>query len=560
VVIGVNRADNLPVLNAAVSGAEQISNWLKVEGFEVKVFVDKAHKVEVNNIFAAVAEFVNRGTITQLVIYFSGHGFVTGYSEYWLLSDAPGNPNEAISLMETFQLARQSGIPSVVLISDACRSTSDSLGTTRVRGSLIFPNRRVQSNSVAVVDQFLATRAGDPAWEVPVSESVPSFQGVYTASFLNAFAHPTEDMVETIGGVKVVPNTNLADYLLDDVPKRARAKSIKLEQHPDSLVLSRGKIYIGRAATPAVAAAPRPPQSVVTIADVAKDAIARATGGTSPASVEQRARIESIASETGFSDTKSRILQAPREVHFDTGFSISGAQLMSVSATPGITAVIAYQGDGAGPALVRIGGTGGRLTGSVALQFADGSGTVVAALAGYTGNVVVEKGGVTNVSYDHAQKSEYEREYEREHLDPLRAAVAAAAKFGVFRVENKEEAATLANKIRVGKSYDPTLGIYAAYAYDQAGIHNEVLSVRQIMRSDLQVDIFDVAMLSDDVVDSRLVVPFCPTLSQGWNLLRVKQVSLPPPAAEARNHLRPALWTTFDAQGMAALISSNLWG
>jgi hypothetical protein len=54
--------------------------------------------------------------------------------------------------------------------------------------------------------------------------------------------------------------------------------------------------------------------------------------------------------------------------------------------------------------------------------------------------------------------------------------------------------------------------------------------------------------------------PFCPMLSQGWNLLRAKQVLLPPVVEAARDHLRPALWTTFDRQGMTALLNSNLWG
>ena len=144
------------------------------------------------------------------------------------------------------------------------------------------------------------------------------------------------------------------------------------------------------------------------------------------------------------------------------------------------------------------------------------------------------------------------------------SAVAAAAKYGVFRVEKEGETAAFANNIRVLKGIDPTLGIYAAYAYDQAGLRSEVRSVRTLMQEDLKLDIFDVAMLSDDplasVVDSRPVVPFCPTLSQGWNLLSVKQLSSPPVVIEAGKHLLPALWTTFDRDGMAVIMKSNLWG
>ena len=100
VVIGVNRAGNLPILRAAVSGAEQIGEWLRTQGFEVRLLVDTdSRNVEVAEIFDAIWAFVDRGTVTQLVIYFAGHGFVNNYSEHWLLSKAPNNnPNEAVNL------------------------------------------------------------------------------------------------------------------------------------------------------------------------------------------------------------------------------------------------------------------------------------------------------------------------------------------------------------------------------------------------------------------------------------------------------------------------------
>jgi hypothetical protein len=40
-------------------------------------------------------------------------------------------------------------------------------------------------------------------------------------------------------------------------------------------------------------------------------------------------------------------------------------------------------------------------------------------------------------------------------------------------------------------------------------------------------------------------------LSRGWALLRAKDVRLLPEVEAARDHLRPALWTTFDSNGMS---------
>src|SRR5262245_12115055 len=58
----------------------------------------------------------------ESTLYFSGHGYWKNNAELWLLSKAPGDADEAVSWVETIELARDSGIPHVVVISDACRS------------------------------------------------------------------------------------------------------------------------------------------------------------------------------------------------------------------------------------------------------------------------------------------------------------------------------------------------------------------------------------------------------------------------------------------------------
>ena len=69
------------------------------------------------------------------------------------------------------------------------------------------------------------------------------------------------------------------------------------------------------------------------------------------------------------------------------------------------------------------------------------------------------------------------------------------------------------------------------------------------MDNDLQCDLFDVAMLARKFAQrpSNLgpVVPFCPMLTQGWNLLRARKITLPTVLDDAQDELEPALWTTF---------------
>lgn len=82
VVIGVNKSGKLPVLRAAASGAKSVADWLCAEGFEVKLIVDENGPVTADAIKRAVFELVRRGTLSQLVVYFSGHGVCVGFYEF----------------------------------------------------------------------------------------------------------------------------------------------------------------------------------------------------------------------------------------------------------------------------------------------------------------------------------------------------------------------------------------------------------------------------------------------------------------------------------------------
>jgi hypothetical protein len=120
---------------------------------------------------------------------------------------------------------------------------------------------------------------------------------------------------------------------------------------------------------------------------------------------------------------------------------------------------------------------------------------------------------------------------------------------GVFRLDNKQRAADLAEHIRIDKGLDPTLGLFAAYAYSEADQREDIASVLDYLRADLNADLFDVAMLARKMSNgppyAPPIVPFCPMLTQGWNLLRARGVALPKVIEDAQDELERALWTTF---------------
>ena len=569
IVIGVDKAADLPKLKGAGAGALEMANWLRGEGFEVIQRVDTMGPVKLDDVYEAIASIVDRGA-DQLVVYFAGHGFNRAFSEFWLLSGAPRNPNQAVSVVESMRLARLSGIPNVVFISDACRSRADSLGAERVNGGYIFPNPNRTPSNLSAVDVFLATLAGDVSYEVPVAESAPKYQGIYTAAFLDAFQHPDDSMVLNLGDLRVVPNRRMEGYLVREVAKRAKAISIPVRQIPDAQVVSSDDTYIGRvqgnASQVHISEAHQP-----TIQDLVWMDLAQVGVRGSPRFPMRPAEATRLSASLGYDTATAAIQHLPDFPALASigGLVVTGAQLKIAEAHPSVRVQYVPPSPGGDSFhLIRV-DPGNAPAASVALQFDDGGGTVVAALKRFVAIISVNKGQVVNVGYVPALGSLHFYEFapERARLEALHSVIATAARFGVFRIEGDGRegraaaAERLASQIRVLKGIDPTLGVYAAYAYSDAGLPDQIRSVSGIMRGDLGVDLFDVAMLSGalggrSLAENPLLFPSFPMLWQGWNLLRVLDVRLAPEVLAVRDLLRPSLWTTFNADGILLLVQA----
>src|SRR5271165_5716996 len=251
ILIGVNKTGDLPVLKDAAAGAGRVAEWLASEGYQTQALLDEKTpgirtSVKAHDIFTAVAAALEPGTCEQLVIYFSGHGYLNDGSEHWLLSDAPANPNEAISVEENIQLARDCGVPNVIFVSDACRSTPQSIRADRVRGTLIFPNTGVRPTARADVDRFFACLPGDPAYEVAVDKSSGVYSALFTHCLQDAYLDTPKAETIDIDGVEVLTNRKLKKLLPGLVEARASKFSAKLFQKPDAIVESDPEIYLGR--------------------------------------------------------------------------------------------------------------------------------------------------------------------------------------------------------------------------------------------------------------------------------------------------------------------------
>jgi hypothetical protein len=587
IAIGVNKPRSPAPLQGAVPDAVAFAKWAGRQGFdEIKSYTDAAGPVRFADIFAEVERVVEARTYSQIVIYFAGHGFRIAGSEVWLLSGAPNNPSEAISVEASVMAARESGLSSVVFISDACRSIPNGLQSSGVDGGSIFPNVPLNRGTRPEIDRLFATLPSLVAVEAALANDKARREGIFTREFMNSYRNtPSEFVVKLQEGgrlIEVVTNRKLKNLVRDLVEEAAFTEAPQSGQLPD-FILESVEAYVGRversealeSLAPPVFAEIRPegpvrrgpprrppnvvrgpaPPSVASVAQMVIQAASAPLGNVEAATAAARG-----IDRVGFEDSINLFSQQVPVERFETqtGFSVTGAGVKS-AVCPNFQAeciegqfVRLWPRDVDAPSA------------SVLIEFDDGkngegNGIVLPGLRGYIGHVFVDQGAVINVNYVPATNSKFWGSYlpQRPQIEALRASVATAAGLGVFRIA-PDEAQSFADKIRQFKAFDPTLGLYAAYAYASAGVDREVASVLRYMRDDLKTVLFDVAMLAERGVGPRetgpqTILPFCPMLRQGWSLLGVRDARLPGAVREARSWLLPVLWTTFAPQGVTIL-------
>lgn len=598
IVIGVNKPKAPAPLQGAVDDAKAFASWIArpEQGFETKIFTDDTEPVTFKSVFDEVERVVTAATYSQVVVYFAGHGFQSGGSEIWLLSGAPNNPSEAISVEASVMAARESGLKSVVFISDACRSIPARMQDSRVDGGSIFPNLGLKRRTRPEIDRLFATLPSLVAVEAAKADDAARRGGVFTHELMKGYLDTPAVYVDKISengqAIEIVTNRKLKKLVSELVEDAAADEVAEAGQSPE-FILESVEAYVGRVERKPKPAADalhefsfrrpggigdiladlgaetfrggreerkRPPRkptapSVTAVAREAIDAASQGQGVQAAVKVARRA-----INGGAISDAIDRYSASAPVDHFETqtGFAVTGANVVRV-ASPKVPAEVLT------PQLVRLHPAAVDVpAASLLIEFDGGTGTVLPALRGYVGHIFVDSGAVTNVNYVPSSNGPRWNHYQyvRQDVEALRAAVAAAASLGVFRIEPRD-AGAFAGRIRQLKVFDPALGLYAAYAYASAGIEDEVDSVLDYMRDDLAAELFDVAMLARRGVRPRElgvgaagelpIVPFCPMLRQGWPLLSVRGVQLSDAARQAREWLLPALWTTFAREGVKLL-------
>jgi hypothetical protein len=570
VIIGVNKTGDLPVLNAAASGAREFAQWASTQGFDVNLLTDENGKsVGISDIKNAIRTFVQQGTFTQLVIFFSGHGILRGPDyELWLLSGAPSDPNEAVNVTGSIFLARNSGIPHIVVISDACRSLPNTPRLSQINGSVIFPNEPTRAKRPDI-DVFYATIPGDPAMEAPAENTVGNYRGIFTECLLKGLSGKIPEVIERLEDVSttrwIIPAWKLKPYLEQEVPEVVSLVAIQLQQEPEIRVESHLPKYLAEVSAPPIDpyfSASDGTRDSTTLTVNFKQLVKRFKQLDEYEDSDRIRELLDLAQDSGFLPAIERLLEARGRESFETrtGFTVIGAGVERAIVTGRLHCDLfqeanAYQ--------IRVYEDNDfSQSKSILLQFAGGNGVALAVLPEFIGTVIVEDERVVNVNYTPSRNTSKYWDYQgtKTQIEQRRAFVAVAARNGSFRLE-REQAEDVARYLRVLKSLDPTLGIYAAYAYAQSGALEGVKSVYRYMSYEREPVPFDVVLLAQELPDLRLlshqhIAPFCPMLTQGWAFLEPYQETIPAAVRQAGQHLVPSLWTTFNSEGVDILWSS----
>jgi hypothetical protein len=549
IFIGVDKTGGLPVLKDAAKGAKRLAEeWAKEQPISKrKVLTDEKKPVTAGMIKAAVRDILKPGNVEQLFIYFAGHGVNIHRREYWLLSDADNDPQEAVNVTGSEDLARYCGIPHIVFISDACRTAATTLRAQSITGSEMFP---IRQGARRPVDQFFACALGAPSNEIPDAETTArEFKAAYTGELIPALSGKVPSLVEW-----VVENGKNVGYIrpwpLDSHLKTAMAMRLadpklksRVIQVPDALVVSGPTAWVSRVKGPGPSTA-------------GGLALGERRQGQGPAPFTSTPLIGTALNSPQKLE-KSIIAAAkpfgPMHQESRCGFKIRGAMIVDAFAIGGRTEMTNRPAD-----VVRVWdvkGTGA----NTLLLLDDGSAIVLPAIPNFLASLTVEAGDLVDVAYEPSEFTSRWNDYRNhaQELRTLRTVVATATREGSFRLQG-EDALKLARRMQYTKGIDPALAIYAAYAYHDLHQFNYLEEMQGYMRRDLGATFFDVAMLSRELDNTKYatrkkVLSPIPLLSQGWVYLNARRIGLPNAFAGLQGMLQDSVWTKFGPLGTERL-------
>ncbi len=240
VVISVGRGAGLqPPLPGAYEGHREFKAWAQSQGHDIEQFTDE-HTGDFNaiDIAGAITPRVDQQSLSTLWIYFAGHGECSSLErDYWLLKRDGAGQADVIDVNSTVKLARRCGIPRIIIVSDACRTTGDALSMALYESATaILPPRNVDSTTPSV-DRLFAAGPSTAALEVREREEAARSYGVFSKELMRALRGevPSVQKRSVDGDKMVVTPTELRLHLESQVPSAGAAIPGGYAQRPDCI-------------------------------------------------------------------------------------------------------------------------------------------------------------------------------------------------------------------------------------------------------------------------------------------------------------------------------------
>ena len=240
-------------------------DWGANQGMQIIELVDgERNGVTVSHIREAVNKMLESDTMTQLWIYFAGHGLNIAYDDYWLLSDAANESGESVDLDKSVKRAEHCRLEHVIFVGDTCRLLTQNMRFQGITGTPIFPNFAT-ANATTKVDEYFSSKIGQPSLEVLADD------GKYTAAYTELLCevlsgkHPHLHEKDKVLETEVVRPWPVNDFLSENVPKRLEERAVpaNLFQTPDSRIRSRPEAWLSD-----VSKYPSPQQNVKSIEEL----------------------------------------------------------------------------------------------------------------------------------------------------------------------------------------------------------------------------------------------------------------------------------------------------
>ena len=571
IIIAVKKAGILPELQAVFDGARRMRNWASDHGFlpqSVTCLTDETEPVTAKMIKDAVRAHLKAATCEQLFIYFAGHGVNLRYSEYWLLSGAPDDTQEAVNVASSVQLAKRCGVPHVVFISDACRTAPEGIQAQSITGSEIFPNEAALAPHKAV-DVFYASLLGEPALEIKdQGESASLYRSIYTEEFTSALCGKRLSLLvqPKPKGTMYLRSHSLKRHLTMQVPVLVASKLGIFSTHtqtPDADILSDESAFL-QDFDPAALPDPRdeetkpsleslvqpPPLTPAQVTFTMLQDALLASAGEARINLTDSLSTATITGGKAVSAALKRETQSFGPTHFETncGFKIQGTKIKAIHTGSLFGELVSMEA-----ARVDL---GVHSIANVMLELENGRVVVLPAIRNFIAALTFDMEDLVNITYEPSDRSktlwnQYSKV--RDEMAALRAVISTSVHMGVFRLD-KDNAPKLTERIRYYKGLDPTLALYAAYSYHRMGRRPLIRDMEKYLFEGLNASLFDVAMLADRKKHKYKAYPFFPMLAQGWSLLG--SFGSPTPALhELQPHVAAdSLWTVFNESAIPALL------